>query len=299
VKRRRSRGLAGRILRRRHDPSVANAALGQASDPVPWTVVTGGSAGIGPELARAFIDHNPELLLVARDAAAVADVAQEITSERLGKRPEIGVHWQNMDLTLDNAARRIEARVADSGGYVDLLILNAGMGLSGPFTEQSAGELEQLIGLNVAAVTRLAHHFLAGMVARGEGGIIIMSSLGGFVPGPYQAAYYASKAYGLALSEALAEEVAGTGVRVMAVAPGAVNTEFHEKMGAENSLYLRLPGRISKERVAKSARFGYLFGQRTVVPGILPKLGAVALRLLPHSLTVPLMRRLLRPRKET
>ena len=298
MKDRRGKGLIGRILRRNWAPPE-QTAQDQSGNLVPWTVVTGGSAGIGPELARAFIDHNPATLLVARDAAAVSSEAKAIVHERLGKRPEIDVHWQNMDLTLDNAARRIEARAGEHGGYVDLLILNAGMGLAGPFIEHSSAEIEQLIGLNVAAVTRLAHHFLPGMVARGEGGIIIISSLGGFVPGPYQAAYYASKAYALSLSEALAEEVAGTGVRITAVAPGPVDTDFHHKMGAESSVYLRLPGRISKERVAKSTRFGYLLGQRLVVPGFLPKFNAVALRVLPHTLSVPLMRRLLRVRKET
>ena len=293
--RRRRHGLLASVLRRHWNPPDNLEALRAG---LPWTVVTGGSEGLGPELARAFMDHNPATLLIARTAETLAETARTLQMERAGVQPAVAVHWQNIDLTVDNAARRIETRVAESGGYVDLLVLNAGMGLAGPFTEHDPGELEQLIALNVAGLTRLARHFLPAMVARGEGGIIMIASLAGFAPGPHQAAYYASKAYVIALGEALAEEVAGTGVRVTVVAPGAFDTDFHRKMGAEGSLYLAIPGTLSKQRVAKSARFGYFLGQRTIVPGLLPKFAAVALRLIPHSLTVPLIARLLRVRKD-
>ena len=118
-----------------------------------------------------------------------------------------------------------------------------------------SADVLRLIDLNVRALTHLTHHFLPGMRVRGRGGILNLASIGGYAPGPNQAAYYASKAYVLSLTEAIAAETAGEGVRVCALAPGPVNTRLHESMGAENAFYrcfvppglgtVRRPGRLS------------------------------------------------------
>jgi hypothetical protein len=133
------------------------------------------------------------------------------------------------------------------------------------------------------------------MLARGRGGIINISSLGGYGPGPYQAAYYASKAYVISLSEAVASEVAGSGVRICAVAPGPVGTRFHHDMQAETAPYRRLLPELTPERVARSAYLGFRLRRRVVVPGVLNMLAALALRVMPHPLTVPILGWLLRP----
>ena len=111
------------------------------------------------------------------------------------------------------------------------------MGLAGPFHDQAPDAIAQLLDLNVRALTALTRHFLAGMRVRGRGGILNLASLGAYAPGPNQAVYYASKAYVLSFSEAIASETAGEGVRITAVAPGPVNTRFHARMGAEHALY--------------------------------------------------------------
>jgi short-subunit dehydrogenase len=142
------------------------------------------------------------------------------------------------------------------------------------------------------------HHVLPGMLARGRGGVMNVASLGGLAPGPYQAAYYASKAYVVSLTEAVASEIAGLGVRLTALAPGPVNTGFHAAMGAEHSFYRQLIFPLSPEGTAKAAYRGYVLGRRLVVPGLFNKLLAIALRILPHTLLLPLIGWLLRPREE-
>ena len=148
--------------------------------------------------------------------------------------------------------------------------------------------------MNVETLTRLTRAALPDMIARQRGGILNMSSLGAYVPGPNQAAYYATKAYVLSLTEALASEASGQGVRIAAVLPGPVDTTFHKDMGAEASFYRLLLPSLTPERVARSAYFGFMLGRRVIVPGIFNNAMFVALRLLPHVLTVPIVSWLLR-----
>ncbi len=163
-----------------------------------------------------------------------------------------------LDVTTPDAVAKIEAALAAHGAYADVLVNNAGMGLAGPFHAHPPDDVLRLIDLNVRALSHLTRHFLPGMRVRGRGGILNVASLGGYAPGPNQAVYYASKAYVLSLTEAIAAETAGEGVRVCALAPGPVNTMFHARMGAENAFYrllraaglgaVRRPGRLSRLR---------------------------------------------------
>jgi short-subunit dehydrogenase len=168
------------------------------------------------------------------------------------------------------------------------------MGLAGPFLSHSQAELSRLITLNIEAVTRLTRAALPDMLARQRGGILNVASLGADVPGPNQAAYYASKSYVVSLSEAIASEVSGQGVRVSALLPGPVNTAFHEAMGAETSLYRLLLPAMTADRVARSAYRGFMFGNRVIVPGISNIFFFLALKVLPHAVTVPFVYWLLR-----
>ena len=131
-----------------------------------------------------------------------------------------------------NAIDVITAGLNRAGLYLDVLVNNAGTGLAGPFLSHSPVELSRLITLNIETVTRLTRAVLPDMLARQRGGILNIASLGADVPGPNQAAYYASKSYVVSLSEAIASEVSGQGVRISALLPGPVETEFHEDMGA-------------------------------------------------------------------
>jgi short-subunit dehydrogenase len=135
------------------------------------------------------------------------------------------------------------------------------------------------------------------MRVRGRGGIINLASLGSYAPGPYQAVYYASNAYVISLSEAVASETAGEGVRVCALAPGPVNTGFHARMGAERSFYRTLVFSSSPEAVAAAGYRGFALGFRVIVPGLLNPVLALAMRIVPHRIVIPIVGWLLKPRK--
>jgi uncharacterized protein len=255
------------------------------------TVITGATGGIGAALARQFARGRHDLLLIARNSETLEAAAAAI---RAGSKVEVAA--LALDITAPDAIARIEAALAAYGAYADVLVNSAGIGLAGPFLEQSPEELDQLVDLNMRALTALTRHFLTGMRSRGRGGILNLASLGGYAPGPYQAAYYASKAYVISLSEALAAETAGEGVRVCVLAPGPVATPFHERMRGESGLYLRLLPVSSPDSVARAGYLAFALGWRVVVPGLIAPVLALAMRLTPHRLVVPIVGWLLKPR---
>lgn len=250
----------------------------------PVTIVTGGSRGIGRALALEFAAGGHPLLLVARDAAAL-----EATAGELRQRTRSPVDILALDLATADAADRIAAQLTARGQYCRHLVNNAGIGLAGPFEAADEARLLALVDVNVRILTQLSHRVLPGMRARRDGGILNVASLGGMVAGPYQAAYYASKAYVLSLSQALRWECRGSGVRISALAPGPVRTEFHQRMGARHAFYMRFGAGIAPERVARLGYSGFMCGRALIVPGFIGPLNALALKLLPHDLLLPLL----------
>jgi short-subunit dehydrogenase len=273
----------------RPSPDALQAVAGLS----PVTVVTGASRGIGRALARRFAEAGHDVVLIARNAVPLEDAAAEIACTFPVKTYAIA-----LDITRPDAPDALEQQLARRGLYLDVLVNNAGVGLAGPFAEHDPAQVMQLLDLNIAALTRLMHHALPGMLARARGGILNVASLGGLAPGPYQSVYYASKAYVISLSEAVGYETAGSGVRLSVLAPGPVDTGFHAAMGAEHAFYRQLLLAQSPGAVARSAYRGYVLGCRLVVPGLINKVMAVALRLLPHTLLSPLLGWLFRPRAE-
>lgn len=278
-------------LGRHAQPS--EAALAAVANLKPITVVTGGSRGIGLALAKRFAKAGHDVALIARHAEAVQAAAASIAREQQVKALAIP-----MDITEAEAPRMIDAHLSANGFYLHTLINCAGIGLAGPFVDHTEDAIVDMLDLNVDALTRLMRFALPAMLARGEGGIINVASLGGLVPGPNQAAYYASKAYVVSLTRAVATENAGRGVRLMALAPGPVNTGFHRTMGAELSFYRQLMIALSPAQTARAAYRGYMLGLHLVVPGITAKLLQIALWIIPHALLLPLIGWLLRRREE-
>jgi len=284
------------LLRRLSDLWIAryarpsHAALQAVAHLKPAVVITGASRGIGLALARRFAKARCDVALIARAEGPLQEAASAIERDFTVKALAIA-----LDIAEADAPRTLDARLSEHGYYLDVLINNAGVGLAGPFEQHGEDEVMHLLDLNVIALTRLLHHALPGMLARARGGVLNVASLGGLAPGPYQAAYYASKAYVISLTEAVAHENAGAGVRICALAPGPVNTGFHEAMGAELSFYRQLIVPLSPEGTARAAYRGYALGCRLVVPGVMNKFLAVALRILPHTLLLPLIGWLLRP----
>ena len=256
----------------------------------PVVVITGGSAGIGQALAALAIGRGETVLLVARNGDRL-----RLSAEAMRGRGR--VHWLALDVTASDAGAQIDAKLAESGGHCARLINAAGIGLAGDFSQQSIPKLEALIHLNVLALTRLCRHFLPAMLRRGDGGILNLASLGGYCPGPFQATYYASKAYVISLTEAMARECTGQGVQIAVASPGAVQTDFHRLMGGESGIYLRLLPVQSAETAARLIDRRFRLHQCVIIPGTFNTLMMLAVRVLPHAITTPIIACLLKPRR--
>lgn len=253
-------------------------------------VVTGASAGLGRELARLFAADGHALVLVARREDRLRALADE-----LGEAHGVDAHVLALDLADPSAAPTLARWLADAGLEVEFLVNNAGFGSTGAFAELDvAGELGQ-IDVNVRALVHLTRLLLPGMRERGRGRILNLGSTAGFQPGPYMATYYASKAFVNSFSEALAHELAGTGVSVTVSCPGPTATEFGDIAGnAKNALFTQ--GTVaSAEDVARHAYQAMSKGKRVAIPGLLNKVSARGATLLPRALIVRIAGRLNRP----
>lgn len=189
-------------------------------------LITGASSGIGRALAYEHASRGRDLVIVARRQEELEELANE-----LRKSYGIEVRVIPADLTETDARQQLHRTLSDEGVEVDYLFNNAGYGGLGQFAEQDWSMLNGMISLNITAVTELLHLFLPGMIARGRGKVLNTSSTAGFMPGPLQAVYFATKAYVNSFSKAVASELSGTGVTVTALCPGAVKTEFADTAG--------------------------------------------------------------------
>ena len=257
----------------------------------PWAMVLGASEGIGLAIVERFAAAGHTLVMIARRPEPLVTAAAGIAQRHAVEAIPLA-----LDITATDAAAQIAARLANHGLYADILVNNAGIGLGGPFTSHDSVSIERLIDTNVRALTVLTRHFLPEMCVRGRGGILDIASLGGFAPGPYQAAYYASKAYVIALSRAVAYETRGQGVRIAVVCPGPVDTAFHAKMGADTAFYRYLIRGQSPEAVAGSAYRGFRWGLRVILPGLFTPILALAMTLTPGIVSIPIIGFILRRR---
>jgi short-subunit dehydrogenase len=189
-------------------------------------LITGASAGIGEAFARLLAQRGSHLILIARSEDKLKALSKALTDQY-----RVKVEVISSDLSQPGAAQSIYQSTQERGLQVDLLINSAGFGTYGPFeTISPEREYEQVV-LNNAALVAMTRLFITQMLERREGGIINLASMVGFQPDPYMAVYGATKAFVLSFSEALWAEYRGKGVRVLALCPGAVQTEFIEKLG--------------------------------------------------------------------
>jgi short-subunit dehydrogenase len=226
----------------------------------PVTLITGASAGIGAALARVFAANRHEVVLVARREQLLSALADQIAATG-APRPLV----LRADVGRIDAGRRIAESLAAHGVEPDNVVNNAGFGLIGAATRLDRGEQLAMIDLNVRALTDLSLAFADALVRR-KGGILNVASVASFLPGPGMAVYYASKAYVLSFSEALHHELAPQGVRVTALCPGPVPTEFQARAGDKTMRFPRTLVR-SAARVAADGYRGLQEGRRVVVPG--------------------------------
>lgn len=239
-------------------------------------LVTGASSGIGQALAELLAKDNYDLVLVARREDRLQALQKEWS-----ERYSIAVRVVAMDL----AAHTSPPKLFDAleGNNIDVLINNAGFASYGPFaTSNTANEMD-MIQVNVTTLTHLTRLFLPQMIERGEGRIMNIASTAAFVPGPLMAVYYATKAYVLSFSEALAEELRGSGVTVTAYCPGPVATEFQERAKLARSGLLRY-GLVEIGPIAAEGYRAMMSGKVVAIPGLPSKLVSLAARLTPRSI---------------
>lgn len=247
-------------------------------------LVTGASGGIGRQLAIECARDKQDVVLVARRQADLDQLAGALQSQY-----GVWAEGRALDLAAPGAAERLVETLEADGLQVDTLINNAGFGLFGPFLE---GELEghlETLQLNIAALTALTYRLTPGMIQRGSGRVLNLASTAAFQPGPLMAVYYASKAYVLHFSEALASEFQGTGVTVTALCPGPTWTGFQERAGMSGIKMLKGPV-MDPARVARAGYRGMQKGKRIVIPGLANKLLAQAYRISPRQLTAAVVR---------
>ncbi len=236
------------------------------------TLITGASAGLGSEFARQCAGRGEEVALVARRRDRLDALAAQ-----LGK-----AHVFAADLAKPDAAARLVNELEAEGLGIGTLINNAGFGLAGRFAELPLERQREMIDLNVRTLAELCRLVLPGMIERGEGAILNVASTAAFQAGPNMAVYYASKAFVLSLSEALHQELKGTGVKVSCLCPGPVKTEFFEAAGMGGSMYDRMAG--DAPGVVRAGLKGLDGNKAIVIPGVTNKIGAQGGRFLPRAL---------------
>jgi short-subunit dehydrogenase len=261
------------------DAQPATAAGGPPRRRLAETVlITGASSGIGRELARLFAADGARLVLVARSQDRLRELAAELAANHGAE-----AHVVPADLSRLASPGEVVEALAQRHLDVDVLVNNAGFGAHGSIAELGAERQLAMIDVNVAALTQLTALLLPGMLARRRGAILNVASTAAFQPGPNQAVYCATKAYVLSFTEALAEEVRGSGVKVSCLAPGATDTGFAAQADMAATRLFR-GGVMDAARVARAGHDGLRHGKTLIVPGLRNRLLAFAVRLSPRVL---------------
>jgi short-subunit dehydrogenase len=252
---------------------------------VPRAIVTGASGGLGLEFAKLLARGGADLVLIARSGDKLERIAADL---RAAHRCNVETIAQNLGCV--DAAARIFDRVA----ACDILINNAGFANRGRFDELEQTATREELLLDVVTLTELTRAYLPGMRAAGAGRVLNVASTAGFLPGPYMAVYYAAKAYVISFSQAIAEELRGSGVTVTCLCPGATDTGFAQRAKMKDTLLFRMP----TANAASVASFGYdgmMAGKDLVVPGLRNKLTAFSTRVTPRRTLLAVSRRLVQP----
>lgn len=242
-------------------------------------LITGASSGFGRHFATLFAQDGYNLVLVARST----DKLNQIKTE-LEMLYGIDVFVITMDLSAQDSAEKIFAATQAKGISVDILVNNAGFGDLGDFRHSSLEKQQQMINLNVLTLTKLCHIYLPYMVENKWGKILNVASVAAFAPGPGMSVYYATKAFVLSFSDALATELKGTGVTVTALCPGPVNTGFAAAAGFKNSVLFSGKEDGKAMQVSRCGYNAMKKGKAVALPDIVCKAAALAVRIAPRAL---------------
>ncbi len=244
-------------------------------------IVTGASGGLGLEFARLLAEDKHDLVLVARSADKLDSIAAQLRAEHA-----INVDVVPLDLSALNAASQLVTQVPQC----DILINNAGFASNGRFDELDPSRIRDEMMLDIVTLTELTRAYLPGMRARGTGRIMNIASTAGFLPGPFMAVYYAAKAYVISFSQAIAEEMRGSGVTVTCLCPGATETGFADRANVKGTLLFRLP-KANPGAVARTGYRAMMNGKELAVPGLSNNLVAIASKITPRRVLVWMSRK--------
>ncbi len=253
--------------------------MNQLSKPNQTVLITGASSGIGLDFAHIFAKEGFDLVLVARSGDKLEHLAQELFNKYA-----INCSIIVSDLTKLGAAKEIFAKTQAMGKKIHVLINNAGFGILGIFNEIEGKTQSEMIQVNISALTELTHCYLNDMLNTGGGKILNVASTAAFQPGPFMSVYYATKAYVLSFSEALANELKGTNVQVSVLCPGPTLTGFQStaKIGDSSKIF-NTKIAANSYTVAQAGYDGLMNKEVIIIPGIVNKLGACSSKLLPRT----------------
>jgi uncharacterized protein len=242
-------------------------------------LITGASAGLGEQFAHLFAQDGHDLVLVARRTDRL-----ETLGARLREAHDVSAHVIAADLADPAAPHRLYEDVAGRGLKVDYLVNNAGFGSNGAFLDLDLGREAEMVEVNCTALLALCHLFGRQMRERGSGRILNIASTAGFQPGPFMATYYATKAFVVSFSEALAHELRGSGVTVTCHCPGATHTEFAARAGLGEAKLFRRPGIATAEDVAHHGYRAMMKGKPLAVHGLLNRIAVQSVRIAPRRI---------------
>jgi uncharacterized protein len=248
-------------------------------------LVTGASSGIGEDLARLIAAGGRHVVLLARSADKLQALANQLSAAH-----GIDATVVAADLSDSGATSQIARTLTARGITIDMLVNNAGFGTAGSFAAADPHSQRDMLQVNVVALTALTRALLPGMLERKRGRILNVASTAAFQPGPFMTVYYASKAYVLSFSEALAEETAGTGVTVTCLCPGPTHTGFQSRAHIEKSRLFNLARPMQSSDVAQAGYDGMLAGRRLVIAGAMNKIVAQSIRITPRALALKVVR---------
>ncbi|MDX8360466.1 MULTISPECIES: SDR family oxidoreductase [Bacillaceae] len=257
-----------------------------------FVLITGASGGIGFELAHLFAKDNHNVLLIARNEQKLNDLANDLM-----KTYNIKAKVLSKDLSNPESPQQIYDYCENEKIDVEVLVNNAGFGSFGFFAETDINKELELIQVNITALTYLTKLFLPQMVNRKSGKILNVASTASFQPGPYLSNYSASKAYVLSLSEAIANEVEGTGVSVSVLCPGPTETGFQSAADMDHSKNFTGGKVMDVKSVAIAGYEGLQKGKTVIIPGLMNRIMATSVRFGPRKLIPKIVRRMVEPTK--
>ncbi|PHJ58157.1 short-chain dehydrogenase [Nostoc linckia z18] len=248
-------------------------------------LITGAASGIGYQLACLFAADDYNLVLVDKDELKLTEVAEKFEL-KFGNFVKAIVK----DLSISTSPDEIFTELQQANIQVDVLVNNAGFGTYGLFHETNLTAELEMLQVNLVCLTHLTKLFIKDMVKQGEGKILNVASAAAFQPGPLMAVYFATKAYILSFSEAIANELEGTGVTVTVLCPGSTESAFHQRTGMADSKMLKSKRMMDAQTVAEIGYHGLMKGKTIVIPGLINKLLAKSVRFVPRKLVTKIVR---------